>query len=425
MTGMTDRWVISGLMLLADWSVRWGLILVALAAWFALRPPRRAATRHRLCAAALAASLLLPLAPKWANATVSWPSPAPAPVTRNVPPQVAHEAPVEDVDDRRSGEMTRPVVVAYPARDAASRPDVPPRSSRLGPWRIAALVVAGAWASVALALLVRLAAGRLVLARFRRGARPVGSESERLLDDCRRALGLKRPAALAAHPAVRSPLTLGGRRPLVLVPPDWCGWPEPDRRACLLHELAHLVRHDDRAKLVQELVRAPFAFHPLVLWLLARLDRERELLCDEAVVALGADPVSYARLLLDLARRPGRLLPDTPVSSRLAPLPGPPHRRGPHRATPGGRHATDPLPPVSGAFRLRRCPCAGRRSRRRGAARAGRLSPAAGRRNEANSPGVLSRSGAPDEPDTPGREASPACRHESGASGVGGHGPRR
>ena len=97
----------------------------------------------------------------------------------------------------------------------------------------------------------------------------------------------------------------------MLVPTDWGDWPESHRRACLLHELAHLARYDDWAKLAQELLRAPFFFHPAVRWLLARLDRERELLCDEAVVALGSDPVAYARLLLDLARRPGRLLPVT------------------------------------------------------------------------------------------------------------------
>jgi len=34
-------------------------------------------------------------------------------------------------------------------------------------------------------------------------------------------------------------------------------------------------------------------------------------LCDEAVVRLGAEALGYARLLLDLARRPGRLLPST------------------------------------------------------------------------------------------------------------------
>ena len=50
-----------------------------------------------------------------------------------------------------------------------------------------------------------------------------------------------------------------------------------------------------------------------------RLDRERELICDEAAVALGADPLAYARLLLDLARAPGALLPFTSYS-RSAPL---------------------------------------------------------------------------------------------------------
>lgn len=61
-------------------------------------------------------------------------------------------------------------------------------------------------------------------------------------------------------------------------------------------------------KLVEEIARIPFFFHPLVHWLLLRLDRERELLCDEKVVALGTDPVGYAELLFDLARRPGLLL---------------------------------------------------------------------------------------------------------------------
>ena len=58
-------------------------------------------------------------------------------------------------------------------------------------------------------------------------------------------------------------------------------------------------------------------------------------------------PVAYARLLLDLARRPGRRLARRGrVPSRLAPVPRSPHRRDPHRATPGGRHAPHPLAPV-------------------------------------------------------------------------------
>ena len=168
-------------------------------------------------------------------------------------------------------------------------------------------MAAVAWAAVALVLLVRLAGGWWTLARLRWGAVGAGTDSDRLLDECRSALGLSRPVRIAMHPAVASPAVVGGWRPVVLVPDDWGGWPEPRRRACLLHELAHLSRYDDWARLVQEVVRAPFFFHPMVGWLLARLDRERELLCDEAAVALGSDPMAYARLLLDLARRPGRI----------------------------------------------------------------------------------------------------------------------
>ncbi len=112
---------------------------------------------------------------------------------------------------------------------------------------------------------------------------------------------------LASHPAITSPVVFGCVAPCVLVPTDWHDWPVAHRRACLLHELAHLARRDDWAKLAQEVVSSVFFFHPLVRWLLSRLDRERELLCDEAVVARGTDPTGYARMLLDLARRPGRL----------------------------------------------------------------------------------------------------------------------
>jgi beta-lactamase regulating signal transducer with metallopeptidase domain len=108
---------------------------------------------------------------------------------------------------------------------------------------------------------------------------------------------------LATHPHVVSPVTLGGLDPVVLMPEDWTSWTEDHQRAVLLHELSHLARRDDWAKLLGEPVHIPLFLHPLVSWPLALLDRERELLCDEVVVALLENRATYARLLLELVSR--------------------------------------------------------------------------------------------------------------------------
>ncbi len=72
MTGFTDAWVIPWLAFLAEWSIRWGVLLALIAAWFALHPPRRAATRHVLCLAAIVSGLLIPFAPRWGGLPVPW-----------------------------------------------------------------------------------------------------------------------------------------------------------------------------------------------------------------------------------------------------------------------------------------------------------------------------------------------------------------
>jgi len=65
MMPLTDRWVVPWLALMAEWSLRWGVVLAVLAAWLMMRPPRQAAIRHLLCLAALAAGVLLPGIGQW------------------------------------------------------------------------------------------------------------------------------------------------------------------------------------------------------------------------------------------------------------------------------------------------------------------------------------------------------------------------
>jgi beta-lactamase regulating signal transducer with metallopeptidase domain len=55
--------------------------------------------------------------------------------------------------------------------------------------------------------------------------------------------------------------------------------------------------------LVEQVICAALWFHPAVWLIVGHLRRERELACDEAVVAAGVRPETYARLLVALARR--------------------------------------------------------------------------------------------------------------------------
>jgi len=71
----------------------------------------------------------------------------------------------------------------------------------------------------------------------------------------------------------------------------------------LLHELAHLRRWDDWTNLAQQILKSVFFFHPAVWWIENRLALEREMACDDAVLAETANPQGYAQCLVSIAER--------------------------------------------------------------------------------------------------------------------------
>jgi len=66
----------------------------------------------------------------------------------------------------------------------------------------------------------------------------------------------------------------------------------------LLHEMAHVRRRDNVTGLIHRAVEVLFWFHPLVWWIGARLDDERERACDEDVLSGGIEPKTYAESIL-------------------------------------------------------------------------------------------------------------------------------
>jgi beta-lactamase regulating signal transducer with metallopeptidase domain len=72
--------------------------------------------------------------------------------------------------------------------------------------------------------------------------------------------------------------------------------------AVLAHETCHRDHRDNLWAAVHMLVEALFWFHPLVWWLGARLNHERERACDEAVLARGQAADVYAESILKVCK---------------------------------------------------------------------------------------------------------------------------
>jgi beta-lactamase regulating signal transducer with metallopeptidase domain/HEAT repeat protein len=307
MNHFADNIVGPALAALGDWSLRWGVLILLLAAVCLWWRPRRAATRHLLCRTVLLAGLMLPLLPRWGpslmdrRAVLSPPEreeDGAGPVPRPALAPVARRESVPDAEPVRT--------LAGPAVEENDRFPMPadPPAELLGLARLTWLALGLAWSAGVLFLLARLAHGLLALRRLRREAAPLGGAPARLLAACAAELGVRRAVVLASHPAVRAPVTADLFRPLILAPADWADRPEAVQRAALLHELTHVARRDGLWAVLHELVRVVFFFHPLVLGLLRRLEVERELLCDEAAVGRGVAPRDYVRMLLAFAGAP-------------------------------------------------------------------------------------------------------------------------
>lgn len=161
------------------------------------------------------------------------------------------------------------------------------------------------WALIALFLLARLASGVVQLVRLRAAAEEVDVNS---LPQAPRQTLLEfqqhRCVSLCVSDRVSVPTAVGLVRPAVVLP-AWAlsELTASDLNSVLVHELAHLRRRDDWTNLLQKVVRAVFFFHPAVWWIESRLSLEREMACDEHVLANSEDPRAYAQCLVSLAER--------------------------------------------------------------------------------------------------------------------------
>lgn len=95
----------------------------------------------------------------------------------------------------------------------------------------------------------------------------------------------------------------------------------------ILHEAAHLARYDDVALLCERIVEALLWLHPAVRWIARQIDLEREIACDDRVIAATGQARSYASCLTRVVEsgstwfRPSTISASWAISSRMSRLP--------------------------------------------------------------------------------------------------------
>ena len=148
-------------------------------------------------------------------------------------------------------------------------------------------------------------AGLLGAERLRRQSRPL--EDARITEMCRQlaaSLRISYRAGVAICDRIAVPILVGVFRPMILLPAvALAGWDPQQLEMVLLHELAHVRRHDNLVNLLQRIVESLLFFQPMVWIVSGWVRREREHCCDELVVARTRRPHAYAEILVNLSER--------------------------------------------------------------------------------------------------------------------------
>ncbi len=191
-----------------------------------------------------------------------------------------------------------------PPTQSLSTVSYPPQTNKSPGTRFSWTVAVGVlWLVGTLACVVRAAWQQMLLVRLLRRSREIDDQKWRhVLTEASNSLGLGRKIVLLMLPEAQSPLTAGLVRSVVILPGYAESWDPARRRLVLLHELAHVKRHDVLTQTLAGLACSMYWFNPLCWYGLVQMRKLRELACDDLVLCCDQQPTDYADVLLEVAR---------------------------------------------------------------------------------------------------------------------------
>jgi beta-lactamase regulating signal transducer with metallopeptidase domain len=229
------------------------------------------------------------------------------------------------------------LIATFTASEPASAPlvlttgmaSVAPSAAPLWP-ALAWLALATLWAAGAASVIGRAVAAHLHTMRAARSAPAAPADARDMLVSLARRMRVG-PPRLAVATTDAGPHVVGVLRPIIVVPPALLAEPSL-LRAALLHELAHVRRHDALARLIQIAAGAMMWWLPVARIVHRKLELAREAACDAWALELGdVGRPAYARLLVRMAQLRAdvaapALAAHHALDARVAAVLGPPAR---------------------------------------------------------------------------------------------------
>ncbi len=158
------------------------------------------------------------------------------------------------------------------------------------------------WCVGVVILSIRLLGGYWLSNRLKRRSQPIKDKDVAVKGQLlAKQLGIEKLVNFLENAHISAPVTLGFWKPVVLFPVGLLVQFTPAQvEVLLLHELAHIRRHDYLINLFQLVLEVCFFYHPL-FWLLSRDARTtREYCCDDLVLRHTANPLLYAHTLTSI-----------------------------------------------------------------------------------------------------------------------------
>lgn len=184
-------------------------------------------------------------------------------------------------------------------------PPVGSQPSAVCSWQVLGTMLALAWMAGILVQVIRLVWGCRVLGRFRRCLEEVVEPRvQALARQAGEVVGKRAPPRIFRSPLAPAPLCFGFVRPAVVVPEEILRELDDGQlQAILIHEMAHLARHDTWVSLAQRIAIVLFWWNVLVYRLRGQIADLREDICDNYVCRVQRETSRFAQTLVEIAAR--------------------------------------------------------------------------------------------------------------------------